>query len=62
MSNIFTIRPVATTAHEILDPTGQVVGWAVNRGWAVAMAVGLTGLAEMYEAETGGNPETRADE
>ena len=36
----FTARRVGTTGHEILDPSGNVIAWAIDEVWA-AMFVAL---------------------
>jgi hypothetical protein len=34
----FTIRRIATAGHEIRDPQGRVVAWAVTEPWAALIA------------------------
>jgi hypothetical protein len=37
----FAIRRVGTAGHEILDPDGNVVAWAVDEPWAMLIAAAL---------------------
>jgi hypothetical protein len=43
----FSIRRVATTGHEIIDPDGNVVAWAADKPWALVIA----GLLNRVERE-----------
>ena len=43
----FTTRRVGTIGHEIRDPDGNVVAWAVDKPWAALIA----GLLNRVEAE-----------
>jgi hypothetical protein len=43
----FTANRVGTTGHEILDPEGNVVAWAVDEPWAAMIAA----LLNRVEAE-----------
>ena len=40
MNNVdaFAIKQVGTAGHEILDPNGNVVAWAVDEPWALMIA------------------------
>ena len=45
-SDAFTIKQVSTAGHEILDPDGNVVAWAVDGTWA-ALIVALLSRVEV---------------
>ena len=45
----FSVRRVATTGHEILDPDGTVIAWAATEAWAALIA----GLLNRVEADAG---------
>ena len=34
-NDAFTIRRVGTAGHEIREPNGNIVGWAIDGTWAV---------------------------
>ena len=34
----FSIRRVATTGHEILNPDGEAIGWTMTKHWALLIA------------------------
>lgn len=59
-TNAFTIRRTGTTGHEIGDPDGTVIAWAVDEPWAHDIAallnrVEMEGLASLIGIADLGN-------
>jgi hypothetical protein len=51
----FTTRQVGTTGHELLNPSGEVIGWTVDAVWA-AVVVNLLNTTIGRVGEAGDHP------